>query len=1623
MTRSIRLVSILALAALPLAAGDWPRWGGGQDCARLSAETGHGVPTPAWTFALPAGFSIYASPAIDDGRVIFGANDGTIRALDAANGAPIWSFTTRDVVISSAAVHRGWVYVGGRDGRLYCLRSTTGEVLWETDLGGEVNSSPAVDDARIYVSVGFPSERFVALDRLTGAVVWSVPAGQTTSASPAMGAGRLYVAADDGDIIALDPATGAEVWRHSTAGTPSLSSPMFQGSTVYLAAGGHDLSLYAHDAATGTHAWVTPCSAPGDPPSTVVGTCPQQPGQATRVRAGTDHKVSSPAFVPLGTGDVICTTVSLSTLNVYAVRVTDGSIAWIRPLGATSATTGFSSSVASAGGLLFVGSEVDGRLYVLDPAAGGSVLGWVDIGAPIAGSPAVANGRVYVGTTAGVLFALDSPLNRAPDPPSQATFAPAGSIDVPSNTPTISWGDATDPNPGGDPPAGLAYRLRYDFDGEVDEDWVAELASAVGVPNVTVLAPIPNGSHVWYRVRTRDSNGAESPWSGVADFFVNRDPNPPLPASELLALPRDGAADLSWVASPSSDVRFYNVTWDTGSMQVPGTQTSVSLNGLVNFTTYACSVVAEDFDGLQSPPAVDSVTPRPIVSLNGVGYATVQDALDASVGGDEVILGAERFVLGAPLRMREGVSLRGFSALHTVLDGPGTGTIVSVERTNGAAAAIHDLLLRDGDLGIDARGVRLDVHHVVIVGCVTGVRVMSGAVVRAWNVTLTGNSGTAFLGTGGALAARNNAVVRNGGRGFDDAAGLFTGTYNDVFGNTGGNYVGMAPGTGDLSEDVTFLAPASDDYREPPGAAVVDSGDFVDPFVNEPQPNGNRINQGAFGNTRFAARSLSYTVSGATTQYGAPLPGIALALTGQTAGNDTTDAGGAYDFPGLFRGPYTVTPTTPGFKYVPPSRTFDLREEMPAQDFAAFPRIYTVSGTVLLNGLPFTGAAVSLTGDETASAMTDGNGDYAFSGLPDGNYVVAPQGGTYGFAPASRAVTIAAASVPGQDFTATLLGPPVVSAGGVYYPTIDAAIAAVPPGTMITLFAGTYAGPVTLPGGISIEGVAPHQTVIDGGGAVRVVQIGGSSVLPPTTLRNLRVTGGTVGIEVGTVPGDSPQVFLEHVIVSRTTGDAVHGGSGGSLTASFVTIANNGGDGIDAALASSVVRDSIAARNGGVGVRNSGGAGTVRTEFTCISSNAGGAWAGPVQNTVWHQGPPRFVNEASEDYQSLASCPTIDRANPASPFGAEPSPNGGRANQGAFGDTSFATRTPGGDAIEEIALSGGTGSGGWVHLLSNHTLSFRPMGWSQLPWTAYDAADGAVHPALGDVDGVPGSELVLGTTSGGWIAVMHHCAGGNALLRWVRVPWTPYDASVGVTWPACGDVDGDGRDEIIVGLGPYPTSGGWAVVFDDMLADFARMSWIRLPDVAYDLASGETRPACGDVDGDGRDEVVLATGRAQGLAGFARVFDDAAAGFAPLARIDHPDALYRLRNGELWPAVGDFDGNGRSEVALGPGVGGGGLAWLYGDAAGGFAPGRAVGFPWLAYDDAVGEVRLAAGNVDQDAADELIGAQGTYPTNGGNAFIWDDGVAQFAGLGWVRYPYLAYRQSNGELFPTVGNLR
>ena len=81
---------------------------------------------------------------------------------------------------------------------------------------------------------------------------------------------------------------------------------------------------------------------------------------------------------------------------------------------------------------------------------------------------------------------------------------------------------------------------------------------------------------------------------------------------------------------------------------------------------------------------------------------------------------------------------------------------------------------------------------------------------------------------------------------------------------------------------------------------------------------------------------------------------------------------------------------------------------------------YTISGTV--SGSP---AGLTLSGTLSQSTTTDAVGNYKFSGLPNGSYVITPGQPSYTFSPTTAAVSINSASVADVNFSATVVPTPI----------------------------------------------------------------------------------------------------------------------------------------------------------------------------------------------------------------------------------------------------------------------------------------------------------------------------------------------------------------------------------------------------------------------------------------------------------------------------------------------------------------------------------------------------------------------------------------------------------------------
>jgi len=120
------------------------------------------------------------APAILDGRVYVGSDEGSVRCFDADSGKEVWTAATEHVH-SSPAVEAGRVYVGDYGGRVRCLDAATGAIVWDFDAHGYVYSSPAIVAGRLYV--GSCAQRLWCREAATGKAVWEFVTGESPGRS------------------------------------------------------------------------------------------------------------------------------------------------------------------------------------------------------------------------------------------------------------------------------------------------------------------------------------------------------------------------------------------------------------------------------------------------------------------------------------------------------------------------------------------------------------------------------------------------------------------------------------------------------------------------------------------------------------------------------------------------------------------------------------------------------------------------------------------------------------------------------------------------------------------------------------------------------------------------------------------------------------------------------------------------------------------------------------------------------------------------------------------------------------------------------------------------------------------------------------------------------------------------------------------------------------------------------------------------------------------------------------------------------------------------------------------------------------------------------------------------
>ncbi len=267
-------------------------------------------------------------------------------------------------------------------------------------------------------------------------------------------------------------------------------------------------------------------------------------------------------------------------------------------------------------------------------------------------------------------------------------------------------------------------------------------------------------------------------------------------------------------------------------------------------------------------------------------------------------------------------------------------------------------------------------------------------------------------------------------------------------------------------------------------------------------------------------------------------------------------------------------------------------------------------------------------------------------------------------------------------------------------------------------------------------------------------------------------------------------------------------------------------------------------------------------------------------------------------------------------------------------------------------------------------------------------APATIRTVIADVNGDGFDDTITGVGPGGGSRVSIALGNDPSIAPVGLIPApTEFDAFeagfVGGVFLAAGDIDGDGRDEIAVS--PDVGGGGRVQIYSFATNAVVRTdNFFGIDDPAF---RGGARVAMGDVNGDGRSDLVVGAGFLGGPR--VAVFDgtNLGAGQGSPGRIvgdffafPGSDAA-NLRNG-VFVTVGDVNGDGKAELIFGGGPGGGPRVYALdgerisgGDVVG--AQNNPVANFFVAGNDAArGGVRLAVKDIDGDNFADLITASG-----------------------------------------------
>ena len=296
-------------------------------------------------------------------------------------------------ILASPAVVGGVVYLPTGDRRIVALRASTGQLLWEHQLNGPVNSSPAIAGDTVYF--GLRDGRLLALDKANGELRWQFSTGAAVFASPAVHQGTVYMANADGGLYAIDATTGDLRWQFQADGW-IFSSPAVNHAVIAFTT--NQGELYILDRQTGAQRMAFDLKAPSL-------SSPAFHGNSVMVGAQTGTVWAVDWRQEQTTWERRWYNIRLRMFVLEIIGEIEDRKGFVWLYKGTAGRDSILSSAAAAQGKVFIGTS-KGLFYALD-AGSGKDLWEHTLGAQVFSSPVVAGNVVYIGANDNKVYGLN----------------------------------------------------------------------------------------------------------------------------------------------------------------------------------------------------------------------------------------------------------------------------------------------------------------------------------------------------------------------------------------------------------------------------------------------------------------------------------------------------------------------------------------------------------------------------------------------------------------------------------------------------------------------------------------------------------------------------------------------------------------------------------------------------------------------------------------------------------------------------------------------------------------------------------------------------------------------------------------------------------------------------------------------------------------------------------------------------------------------------------------------------------------------------------------------------------------------------------------------------------------